>query len=105
MNYIFKVEDIKRMIEHWLATKPNGYIGVSYGRELQQLLLKPMTEDSADTLLRWMKADIPILKQLSDSDLMVVSEDLTFEKKRFFIQIGTILIKIPTQADENILGD
>lgn len=105
MNYIFKAEDIKRMIEHWLATPPNGYIGVNYGRELHELLFKPMTDESADKLLEWMKADMPILKQLGDSDLKVVSEDITFEKKRFFIQIGSILIPIKTQADENILGD
>lgn len=104
MNYVFKLADIQRMIEHWLHTKPNGYIGVSYGRELQALLFKPMTDDSANTLLEWMKADMPILKQLSDANLSVVSQDLGFDKKQFFIQIGTILIPIETQNLDNALG-
>lgn len=104
MNYVFKLEDIKRMIEHWLGTPPNGYVGVSYGRELTQLLFKPMTEDSANTLMEWMKADIPILKQLSDADFRVVSQTIGYDKKRFFIQIGEILIPIKTQVEENILG-
>lgn len=104
MNYIYKIDDIKRMIDHWLATPPNGYIGVSYGRELKQLLLKPMTEELANDLLDWMKTDIPILKKLSDDALSVVSTDVGIDKKQFYIQIGSILIPIKTQVEENILG-
>lgn len=104
MNYIFKQEDIRRMVEHWLGTPPNGYIGVSYGRELTQLLFKPMTDDSANTLMDWMKADMPILKQLSDADFRVVEQTVEYDKKRFFIKIGEILIPIKTQVEENILG-
>ena len=51
MNYIFRADDIKRMIEHWLATPPNGYVGVSYGRNPKELLNRPMDDDTADTLL------------------------------------------------------
>ena len=101
MNFIFKLADIQRMIEHWLGTKPYGYIGVSYGRELQELLHKPMTEDTANKLIEWMKADMPILKQLGDADLSVVSEPIGIDKKKFYILIGEILIPIETEATNN----
>lgn len=104
MNYIFKGEDIKRMIEHWLATPPNGYIGVSYGRNPRELLNKPMDEDTADTLLLWMREDMPILKQLSDNDLRVAHEDVNFETKQFYIQIGEILLPIKTETSEDVVG-
>ena len=105
MNYVFKVADIKSMIEHWMATPPNGYIGVSYGRQLRELLYKPMTEDSANILLEWMREDMPILKQLGDSQLMVVEQSRGYDAKDFFIQLGEVLIPIPTKPEDNILGD
>lgn len=104
MNYIFKGEDIKQMIEHWLATPPNGYIGVSYGRNPRELLNKPMDEDTADTLLLWMREDMPILKQLSDNELKVVHEEVNFETKQFYIQIGEILLPIKTETSEDVVG-
>lgn len=105
MNYVFKKDDIIRMINHWFATPPNGYIGKSYGREWRELLFKPMTEDSANTILYWMKTDMPVLKQLSENDLIVVAQDMGFDKKQYFIQLGGgILIPFPIQAEENILG-
>jgi hypothetical protein len=104
MNYIFKISDIERMIEHWMNAPPNGYIGVTYGRNKRELLHKPMTEDSANTLLDWMREDMPILRQLSDADFSVVEQELGYDKKAFFIQLSSILIPIPTRVDDNILG-
>ncbi|ENV14750.1 hypothetical protein WCE14_08970 [Acinetobacter schindleri] len=100
MNFIFKTEDLKRMIEHWLNTPPNGYIGVSYGRNPKELINRPMDDDTADLLLSWMREDIPVLKQLDDNDLSIVSEELNFETKQFYIQIGQIVIPIKTEYTE-----
>lgn len=104
MNYIFRADDIKRMIEHWLATPPNGYVGVSYGRNPKELLNSPMDDDTADTLLQWMREDMPILKQLSDNDLSVAHEEVNFETKQFYIQIGEILIPIKTETSNEVIG-
>ncbi|AYA66853.1 hypothetical protein CDG62_00010 (plasmid) [Acinetobacter sp. WCHA55] len=104
MNYIFRADDIKRMIEHWLATPPNGYVGVSYGRNPKELLNRPMDDDTADTLLQWMREDMPILKQLSDNDLRVAHEEVNFETKQFYIQIGEILIPIKTETSNEVVG-
>lgn len=104
MNYIFRADDIKRMIEHWLATPPNGYVGVTYGRNPKELLNRPMDDDTADTLLQWMREDMSILKQLSDNDLSVAHEEVNFETKQFYIQIGEILIPIKTETSNEVIG-
>jgi hypothetical protein len=43
-------------------------VGVSYGRNPKELLNRPMDDDTADTLLQWMREDMSIFKQLSDND-------------------------------------
>lgn len=93
MNYIFKAEAAKKIIEHWLATPPNGYLGLSYGRNFAELLFKPMNEDRADILLSWLREDIPIFRNLGN-ELSVVSEPVGIDKKRYYIQIGEILVPI-----------
>lgn len=100
MNYTFKARDIKRIIEHWLATEPNSYIGVSYGRNLSELLFGPLNEDKADTLLTWLREDIPVLNQVVDGELQVVSEVIGLDQRKFYIKIGQILIPIQDNQGE-----
>ncbi|OTG87881.1 hypothetical protein [Acinetobacter sp. ANC 3813] len=102
MNFIFRVSDILRMLEHWMATPPNGYIGVNYGRNPRQILQKPMTEDSADLLLQWAREDIPILKNISDSELYIAHEKVNFETKRYYFVIGADRLKIKTETAETV---
>lgn len=104
MNYIFNIDDIKRMIEHWIATPPNGYIGLSYARNPKELLFKPLDQDSSDTFLSWMREDIPILKQLSDNDLSIVEEVHSFESKTFHVSIGRILLPIQIVNGDTVEG-
>ena len=104
MNYIFRADDIKRMIEHWLATPPNGYVGVTYGRNPKELLNRPMDDDTADTLLQWMREDMSILKSLPEGRLNVVATEVNFETKQFFIEIGEILIPIKTETSNEVVG-
>ncbi len=95
MNYVFSSEIIKRIIEHWLATPPNGYLGYRYGRNLAELLFHPMNEDRADILLSWIKKDIPIFRNATDGELSVVSEAIGIDQKRYYIQFGEIQVLIP----------
>lgn len=104
MNYIFRLEDVKRMVEHWLDTPPNGYVGVSYGRNVKELLHRPMDDDTADILLSWIREDIPVFKNLSDNELKIVEEEVNFETKQIYIQIGEILIPIKTETTEIVTG-
>lgn len=106
MSYPLTVENTIKIVNHWLNARPNGYIGVNYGRNWQEILLKPMTEDSADLILQWMREDIPLFRGLPADKLNLRSRAIDIDKKEFFIEIGTILIPLPSQADlRNPTGD
>jgi hypothetical protein len=78
---------------------------VSYGRNPNELLNRPMDDDVADTYLNWMREDIPVLKQLIGNDLSIVSQDVGHDRKNFFVRIGnTILIPIQSDAEETVVG-
>ena len=100
MNPILNVKDVERILNHWLATPPNGYIGVRYGRNFKEILLKPMNEDTADTILQWMREDIPLFKSLSSDQLSIVSQEIDIDKKQYFVQVaGRIRVPIPTYSN------
>ncbi|HCH7478733.1 TPA: hypothetical protein NM870_003361 [Acinetobacter baumannii] len=106
MSYQLTVENVIKIVNHWLSARPNGYIGVNYGRNWQEILLKPMTEDSADLILQWMREDIPLFRGLPTNTLNIKSRTIDIDKKEFFIEIGSILIPLPSQADlRNPTGD
>lgn len=81
------------MIEHWLATPPNGYFGSSYGNNLAEQLLKNTSAFTADAFLAKMKKDIPILDELGD-ELNIVQSHEGFERVRVYIQLGDIHIEV-----------
>ncbi|MDH2636781.1 hypothetical protein QDS01_17880 [Acinetobacter nosocomialis] len=99
MSLRLTAEDIIKIVLHWFYTQPNGYIGVNYGRNWHEILLKPMTEDSADIILQWMREDIPLFKDLSTSELKIVSRPLGTDQKEFFISVGQIFIPMPSTAE------
>ena len=105
MSYAFKSEQIKNIIEHWLYNPPNGYIGVNYGRNLAEILLRPMTEETANQIINWMKEDIPLFAPLSSDQLSIQSESFDYDKKRFYIKIGQILIPLVSPNTNNLQGD
>jgi hypothetical protein len=99
MSLKLTAEDIIKIVLHWFYTQPNGYVGVSYGRNWHEILLKPMTEDSADIILQWMREDIPLFKDLSQAELSVVSRPISLDQKEFFISVGELIIPMPSTAD------
>ena len=104
MSYTFNAEDVKKIIEHWLYTPSNGYIGVNYGRNLAEILLRPMTDDTAIQILQWLKEDIPLFAQLDQSQLNIMSQDIDYDKKRFFIQIGQVIIPLVAPSPNTSQG-
>lgn len=97
MSTVLTGEEAQKILDHWFNTKPNAYVGYRYARNFRQLLLKPMTDDVADTLLQWLVEDIPLFKNLSSDQLRVVSKIIDFEKKAYYIMIGNhIVVPIPT---------
>jgi hypothetical protein len=54
-------QDVARMVQHWLSTPENGFLGLDYGCNARELLHLPMAAASADDVLIKMRSDIPIL--------------------------------------------
>ena len=85
---------VKGMIEHWLTTPPNSYYGLSYGADIMPLLMQPLSMLVADSFMAKMKTDIPVLQKLSADALSLRAENIGFDKKMIYIQLGTILIEM-----------
>lgn len=71
MSYIYSPDELKQMIEHWVATQPNSYLGYGYGFNLHEMLLKPLTPIEADFILKELKNNVPPLLHLSDDQLSI----------------------------------
>ncbi|MDO5769031.1 MAG: hypothetical protein Q4P13_05960 [Psychrobacter sp.] len=80
------------MINHWLATPANSYFGQSYGSDLKSLLLQELSMVSADKLLDKLRRDIPILSQLSESELSIYTISEGFETVKVYLSVGNIAI-------------
>lgn len=89
------------MINHWLSTPPNTYFGSSYGADLSTLLLTPMSSDVANAFLAKMRTDIPILQQLDGEQLAIYVNDVGFEQKRVFLNVGQVALDL-TKFDEDL---
>lgn len=94
MIYKYKFTQIEAMINHWLSTPAMGYRGVNYAHNPAEILLKPLTDDGANTLLRWMREDIPILQKIPQSDLNIYSKIAGHDKRDYFIAINEFVIPI-----------
>lgn len=93
-------KDIKAMINHWLATPPNGYFGQSYGADVRNVLLRELTTDSADNLLKQIRRDIPLLGSLEDSQLSIETEMSGFDGLYVYLMVGNIGIKLGESKTE-----
>lgn len=60
--------DVYAMVEHWLRTPINGYLGSDYGNNLTDLLQKPLSQPDADRVIRKLKNDIPILQAIEKTN-------------------------------------
>lgn len=89
-----EINDIVNMIEHWLDTPPNGYFSQGYGADVRSLLLKELSADNADNLLKKLRLDIPLLNRLSDSQLNVTTAEADFDKLFVYLNVGNLNIEL-----------
>ena len=98
-------KDIKAMVNHWLDTPPNGYFAQSYGSDVRAMLLRDLSTDNADNLLKQLRRDIPILGQINDGQLSISTEKVGHEQLYVYLLIGGITITLgeskPQTADQD----
>lgn len=93
-------QHVIQMINHWLKTPPNGYVGSSYGADLNSLLLKALTSNVADAFIAKMKQDLPLLQTLNSEQLALYSESEGFETTRIYLRVGDININLNKVNDQ-----
>lgn len=83
--------EIMEMINHWIGTPVNGYLGSDYGCDLNSLLQLPISKVNqvADSLLDKLKKDVPILKALPAGSVNIFGQKVpeTFDKYEIFITV------------------
>ena len=95
-----RTQDILPMIEDWLRTPVHTHFGSSYGADLASLLLRQLSAPIADEFLAKLKRDVPILAELSADQLSLVSENIGFEQKQIYLQLGQVAINLNDIADQ-----
>ncbi|WP_394211161.1 hypothetical protein [Psychrobacter piscatorii] len=96
---------IKDMIDHWLATPPNGYFGQSYGADVRNMLLRELSTDNADNFLAQLRRDIPLLNQLNDSQLSINTTTVGYDQLYVYLRVGGIDIELGESTTETLDQD
>jgi hypothetical protein len=97
---VIDAANIKDMINHWLATPPNGYFGQSYGADVRTVLLRQLNSDNADNLLRQVRRDIPLLDSLNDSQLSIDVQASGTDSLYVYLMVGNIAIALGESKTE-----
>ena len=90
MHYIYSVQELAKMIEHWIHTPPNGYLGQDYGFNVQSILLRPLSESqmAADYIIAELKQHIPPLRFLNSSQLSIYRETIDNDTVKYFLVLN-----------------
>lgn len=92
-------QHIIAMIEHWLSTPPNAYIGSRYGAPLNDLILNRLSAPVGNAFIAKMKTDIPILNQLGPDQLSLYSDTEGHETRIIYLRVGNVNINLNKAAE------
>jgi len=87
-------EEVSGMVEHWLTTPPNGYLGSSYGSDVKALLQLPNSAGLGDQFIDKMNADLPVISALPADATDVYFEQVDKETKRLIIRVVDSLVAV-----------
>jgi len=83
-------KDIQAMVTHWLQTPAEGYLGSSYGQSAKNLLQNPQNSGNAESFIKKLKSDIPLLASLPDSSISLYGVNNSVDKLDIILQIANI---------------
>lgn len=84
---------IHGMIEHWLHTPAESYLGSNYGNNIKDALMLAMQDGAADEFIAKMRRDIPILEYVQDINIYSVGDGI--DSIRVFIEVNGNAIEVP----------
>jgi hypothetical protein len=88
--------DIVGIVEHWVETPINSYLGSGYGSELKAMLQKPFSSGMADAALKKLRDDVPLIGALPVSAVNMYAKqnghervDIAIDVAGSWVQAGT----------------
>lgn len=66
-------KDVSGMVQHWLETPTNGYLGSRYGQDTKSLLQLPQADQSADEYIAKLKSDVEVLQTIPANSINLYS--------------------------------
>lgn len=87
-------QDVLQMVNHWLHTPVNSYLGSDYGFDKHQLLFQPLDMHNADLMIAKLRKDVPVLNILPQDTINLFALPIGPDKLQIFLQIGDLSIQI-----------
>ncbi len=86
---MIKETDIVAMIDHWLRTPQDSYLGSDYGNALKDILQSPQQSGLANEQIKKMIKDIPILAMFPRNMINIYSVKDGADKVHLIIEFGS----------------
>ena len=87
--------DIQEMVSHWLHVPVNGYLGSSYGQDINSLLHRPQADGAPEALLQKLRVDVPVLQALPSGAVNLYSVQTPPDKLDLVIEVAGQAITVP----------
>jgi hypothetical protein len=86
---------IQLMVQHWLDTPENGYLGASYGQGgINALLQVPHAAGRADAIIKKLMRDVPLLAALPSGSVNIYSQATGIDRSALVFEVAGQLIPI-----------
>lgn len=94
MKNVVDSQELSGMVEHWLGTPPNGYLGSGYGSELKALLQQPNSAGLGDQFIDKLAEDVPLVGALPAGAVNVYFQQRDRESKQLLIEVADKLVTV-----------
>ncbi|WP_293000033.1 Calx-beta domain-containing protein [Nevskia sp.] len=81
--------EVQSMVSHWLGCPPNGYFGSLYGSDIRAMLQAPQRSGIAESFIRKLRNDVPVLSAISAADVQIGFTDEGPDRRNIVIGIGS----------------
>ena len=82
------------MVDHWLSTPTNGYLGSSYGNAIPDILQTPQASGLADAQLNKLRTDVPLVGAMPADQLNMYSVQTGPDKRAIYIEMAGAVIPV-----------
>ena len=82
------------MVAHWLNTPVGSYLGSDYGSNIKDILQNPQFDGVADSVIKKMRVDIPVLQSMPEGYINIYSIQTAPDRLDMLIEIAGQTIQV-----------